>query len=71
MVLVTRKFQEHDGKRGFGGTCFPKDTNALANFAKENGVDTPILDAVIKRNEEMDRPEQDWKADKGRAVAGD
>jgi nucleotide sugar dehydrogenase len=62
------KVPGHDGKRGFGGTCFPKDTNALARFAKENGIDTPILDAVIKRNEEIDRPEQDWKADKGRAV---
>jgi len=63
------KVPGHDGKRGFGGTCFPKDTNALANFAKENGIESPILDAVIKRNEEIDRPEQDWKADKGRAVA--
>ena len=32
-------------------------------------IPTPILDAVIKRNEEVDRPEKDWKADKGRAVA--
>ena len=63
------KVPGHDGKRGFGGTCFPKDTNALANFAKENGTESPILDAVIKRNEKIDRPEQDWKADKGRAVA--
>jgi UDPglucose 6-dehydrogenase len=65
------KVPGHDGKRGFGGTCFPKDTNALAMFAKENGIESPILDAVIKRNEEIDRPEQDWKADKGRAVAED
>ena len=62
------KVPGHDGKRGFGGTCFPKDTNALASFAKENEINTPILDAVIKRNEEIDRPEQDWKDDKGRAV---
>jgi UDPglucose 6-dehydrogenase len=65
------KVPGHDGKRGFGGTCFPKDTNALANFAKDNGIESPILDAVIKRNEEIDRPEQDWKSDKGRAVAED
>ena len=58
----------HDGKRGFGGTCFPKDTNALANFGKSKDTETPILNAVIKRNEKIDRPEQDWKADKGRAV---
>lgn len=58
----------HDGKRGFGGTCFPKDINALASYGKMNGVDTPIIDAVISRNETIDRPEHDWKSDKGRAV---
>jgi len=57
-----------DGKRGFGGTCFPKDTHALAAYGKTNGVNTPILDAAISRNETIDRPEQDWKSDKGRAV---
>ena len=65
------KVPGHDGKRGFGGTCFPKDTNALAKFAEENMIPTPILDAVIKRNEELDRPEKDWMADKGRAVSVD
>jgi|SaaInlV_165m_DNA_1040744.scaffolds.fasta_scaffold31600_2 nucleotide sugar dehydrogenase len=63
------KVPGHDGKRGFGGTCFPKDTNALAKFAKENGIDSPILNAVIKRNEKIDRPEKDWESDKGRAVS--
>ena len=65
------KVPGHDGKRGFGGTCFPKDTNALANFAKENFIPTPILDAVIKRNEELDRPEKDWTLDEGRAVSSE
>jgi UDPglucose 6-dehydrogenase len=65
------KVPGHDGLRGFGGTCFPKDTNALANFANENFVPTPILNAVIKRNEEVDRPEKDWMADKGRAVSAE
>ena len=27
-----------------------------------------ILDAVIFRNEKIDRPEKDWSSDKGRAV---
>ena len=63
------KVPGHDGHRGFGGTCFPKDTNALAKFAEDNLIPTPILDAVIKRNEELDRPEKDWMADKGRAVS--
>ena len=65
------KVPGHDGKRGFGGTCFPKDTNALAKFAEENVVLAPILNAVIKRNEEIDRPEKDWMADKGRAVSAE
>jgi len=62
------KVPGHDGRRGFGGTCFPKDINALASLAKSNGIQSLILDAVIKRNEEIDRPEKDWKLDKGRAV---
>ena len=36
-----------DGKKGFGGACFPKDTNAFSTFAAgEFGV----LDEVIKHN---------------------
>jgi len=62
------KVPGHDGKRGFGGTCFPKDTNALAKLAESEVIPTPILNSVIKRNEELDRPEQDWKKNKGRAV---
>jgi UDPglucose 6-dehydrogenase len=65
------KVPGHDGNRGFGGTCFPKDTNALAVVASGCGIETPILDAVIKRNEEIDRPEKDWTADKGRAVSAE
>ena len=54
-----------DGKYGYGGTCFPKDTNALKNFY-ESVVDTEplILSAMIERNETIDRPEIDWKNDK-------
>lgn len=57
----------HDGKRGFGGTCFPKDTNALLKDFEDVGVESYILKNAIYRNEKIDRPEQDWKADKGRA----
>ena len=55
----------HDGKRGFGGTCFPKDTNSMVS-QMENSI---ILKAVIERNENVDRPEKDWEQDKGRAVS--
>ena len=61
----------HDGRRGFGGTCFPKDTNALTAFMKSKGVLTPILESVLYRNEQIDRPERDWEKDKGRAVVNE
>ena len=57
-----------DGKVGFGGTCFPKDINALMNMAKDVGVNMNVLDAAWKTNLEV-RPEQDWNKLKGRAIS--
>ena len=57
----------HDGKRGFGGTCFPKDINNLLNLMNKNNVKSFILESVIKRNQEHDRVEKDWEKDEGRA----
>ena len=56
-----------DGKFGFGGSCFPKDVQALRNFAEDIGVNPSVLAAVWRKNLEV-RPEQDWKELKGRAV---
>lgn len=36
---------------GFGGSCFPKDVNAIVALAKEIGVKTPILNSVLYTNE--------------------
>jgi UDPglucose 6-dehydrogenase len=58
----------HDGRRGFGGTCFPKDTASLKYEMNKHGVKPYILEAIIERNETIDRPEKDWSSDKGRAV---
>jgi nucleotide sugar dehydrogenase len=58
-----------DGRRGYGGTCFPKDTHGLRASFREAGVACPLLDASARRNEEIDRPERDWLEDVGRAVA--
>jgi UDPglucose 6-dehydrogenase len=58
----------HDGKRGFGGSCFPKDINAIIEFSKAFGVEMNTLEAAWKTNLRV-RPEQDWKLLKGRAVS--
>lgn len=58
----------HDGRRGFGGTCFPKDTSSLKYEMNKSGITPYIMTAIIERNEKVDRPEQDWCNDKGRAV---
>jgi UDPglucose 6-dehydrogenase len=39
-----------DGRRGYGGACFPKDTSALAHFADGLGVDMTVLKEVISSN---------------------
>jgi len=57
-----------DGKRGFGGTCFPKDTNALLYEMNQIGMESYVLRGAIDRNHNVDRKEEDWKEDKGRAV---
>lgn len=36
---------------GYGGSCFPKDTNAMAYMARQNGVDLTLIETTIKGNE--------------------
>ena len=36
--------------RGIGGKCLPKDTLALRELARSNGVDYDILDAIQSDN---------------------
>ena len=40
---------------GYGGSCFPKDTKALARIGQENAVAMQITETVIKVNEEIKR----------------
>jgi len=40
---------------GFGGSCLPKDVDALRAFAVERGVGTPVLDAAATVNGERPR----------------
>jgi len=42
-----------DGRLGFGGHCFPKDTNALLYFAKLKGVELSVLKQAIKKNDKI------------------
>tara|TARA_R110000824_G_scaffold104492_3_gene248049 strand:- start:2476 stop:3315 length:840 start_codon:yes stop_codon:yes gene_type:complete len=56
-----------DGHPGFGGSCFPKDLNALLRVAKENEVNSIILESVWNKNLEV-RPEKDWEKLVGRAI---
>tara|TARA_Y100001970_G_scaffold250206_1_gene321689 strand:+ start:8239 stop:9114 length:876 start_codon:yes stop_codon:yes gene_type:complete len=56
-----------DGKLGFGGSCFPKDIQALINFGNSIDVDLAVLKGAWKTNLEV-RPEKDWEDLLGRAV---
>jgi UDPglucose 6-dehydrogenase len=38
---------------GWGGSCFPKDTRALANIAREAGYDFRFLDEVLRVNDDQ------------------
>jgi len=38
---------------GYGGSCFPKDTQALVHIARANGLPMAIVEAAIKANEEQ------------------
>lgn len=40
---------------GYGGSCFPKDTSALARIGQENGVPMRIVETVIAANEHAKR----------------
>ena len=57
-----------DGKYGYGGSCFPKDINAMICVAKSLGVNPALLKAAWEKNLEV-RPERDWEKLLGRAVS--
>ena len=56
-----------DGHYGFGGSCFPKDINALIKVAEKWDIPSNVLCSVWDTNLDV-RPEEDWKELKGRAV---
>lgn len=58
----------HDGKLGYGGTCFPKDVNALIYFSKLNNIKLNTISGGWKTNLKV-RPEKDWEKKEGRSVS--
>jgi nucleotide sugar dehydrogenase len=56
-----------DGKFGFGGSCFPKDVQAMISFGEVLGVDMNTLSGVWATNLKV-RPERDWEKLEGRAI---
>lgn len=60
----------HDGKFGFGGTCFPKDLNAIIAAAKDAGYEPTLLGTVVEANDKF-RGVQEWNDMVGRAVSGE
>ena len=57
-----------DGRFGFGGSCFPKDIQALISFAKEYDINMNVLEGAWETNLKV-RPVKDWEKLKGRAVS--
>ncbi len=58
----------HDGKLGYGGTCFPKDVNALLGFSKSHNIEINTIRGGWKTNLKL-RPEKDWEKKEGRSVS--
>tara|TARA_R100000306_G_C4355379_1_gene132432 strand:- start:275 stop:1126 length:852 start_codon:yes stop_codon:yes gene_type:complete len=57
-----------DGHYGFGGSCFPKDLNAVRTLAKELSLNIPTIEGAWETNLRV-RPEKDWEDLKGRAIS--
>ena len=56
-----------DGKMGFGGSCFPKDIQAMIKFSESMGISSKTLLGAWETNLEV-RPQKEWEKMKGRAV---
>jgi UDPglucose 6-dehydrogenase len=56
-----------DGRFGFGGSCFPKDVQAMIDFGSHLNLNMNTLKGVWETNLEV-RPERDWEKLEGRAI---
>ena len=57
-------------KKGFGGSCFPKDVQALINFGDSLSINLNVLKGAWQTNLKV-RPEKDWEKLIGRAVVNE
>ena len=44
-----------DGNRGFGGHCFPKDTEAFVHYAQRAGLPFEILESAVDYNKKLQK----------------
>ena len=58
----------YDGKFGYGGTCFPKDVNAIISLAKKLNVELNTIEGGWKTNLKL-RPDKDWEKNVGRSIS--
>jgi nucleotide sugar dehydrogenase len=58
----------HDGDRGFGGHCFPKDINAILHIAQTLKLGLPTITGAQVTNMIV-RQNKDWESMEGRAVS--
>ena len=58
----------HDGKLGYGGTCFPKDVNAILSFSKKYKIELNTIHGGWKTNLKV-RSDRDWEKKEGRSVS--
>lgn len=60
----------HDGHRGYGGKCFPKDVKAFIKWASDRNLDLDLCVAADKANTRV-RKVEDWKDIKGATSKND
>jgi len=58
----------HDGILGYGGTCLPKDVNALLSFSKKMNINLHSINGGWKTNLEV-RSNKDWEKKIGRSIS--
>ena len=46
--------------KGYGGTCFPKDTNSLFHIFQENNMESTLLEANLYTNEYILNSDKKW-----------